>query len=157
MIAKPLVVLAALATTGCFAPREEWGSMDMSGWQGFTAVDFGSVEIVAVNVTRLSTLPDQVAARITATFRLTNAEGSFARITLDDAGCPYGPPSAPVSPVATTARELPRGYQSELYTVVTTMRGNGMPDVEGSVFVWAEAENAIGPIFGECREFLRVP
>lgn len=161
MIARSwLVAFATLATTtGCIrAQDEEWSSFEMAELGIEPYVDFGTIEIVSLEVEREWTLPTEVGARIEVVVRTDNARSPWIEIVLDDEACSRtGPPTEPTTRVAGVYRVLPDDGLVHEHTIRTTLRGSTSPGLDGSVYVGAEASNAIGPIFGECRDFARAP
>lgn len=145
-----LPLAAMLALAGCLAPGEWLEPMDLD-----IQMDWGSIAIGSLVVEPRPAPLGEVAARVALSVRTTNAEAPRVEVWLDDEGCSrYGPPSAPSTPIAGSWEQLPDGNQT--WTFDARLEGSAVrPGTHASVFVAAEAENAIGPIFGECEEFLR--
>lgn len=152
MLARSLIpiLLAALAMAGCVGPI---GPIMPAG-ESF-GPDFGSIALERIVVEAVESAPQEVAAVVHVRVRTVNAEAPQIKVYLDDEGCSdYGPPSVPSTPVASHGEHL---SSDATHDIETTLRGSGSVGLKGSVFVWAEAENSIGPIFGVCKEFSRVP
>lgn len=120
-------------------------------------MNWGDIYVHNLTVEREASGLAEVGAHVRVILQFANAERPQLVVTLDDEGCSdYGPPTEPSDPTARETRALPDDRANQTYTFDSILRGPARPGAEASVYVGVDAENAIGPIFGECREFSRV-
>lgn len=144
-----LPLVAALALAGCMEPIDFVKPMAAAG------LDWGSIAIESFKVEPQPAPLGQVAARVVVVVRVANADAPRLDVMLDDERCSaFGPPAAPSTPAASARRGLPERTNAT-WTFDEALRGDAQPGLDASVFVAVEAENAVGPIFGECKEFRR--
>lgn len=141
-------LLAALSLCGCFA-------FDPVGMDPID-LDWGAIAVTSIEVEPVDAGLHEVAARVRLTVKLVEASAPSLNVSLDDEGCSdVGPPSTPTSPVQRVSLALPDDRRDQTIAFDEVLRGPASIGIEGSVFVWVEAQNAIGPIFGSCDEFVR--
>ena len=143
------IVMLLVPAVGCLGPGPWMEPMDID-------MDWGGISIEEWNVEPREAGLMEVAARVNMVIRLVNAEDPRIVITLDGEGCSrYGPPSEPGMPAARAWQKIPTDRSNHTWTFDEELRGSAAAGTTASVFVRVEADNSIGPIFGECREHAR--
>lgn len=148
------LVLSGLALSQAFIPFGP-GSGYSFGFAHAQAVsmDWGSVYVQDVEATAsYDLLAFQGRAQVDVTIVASNAEDVELTVVLAQQPCGRsGPPSSPAYPLDRKVVHYP-GETDGAWTERVQLSARMAPALPASVYVEIEAENAIGPIFGECHD-----